>query len=62
MRAAQNVAAALARLLELCGEQKRLPRLQEIDVKILKYLHISKLAKKQSDLETELKVSPATTK
>ncbi len=57
---AQNPAVGLARLLELCGGPKRLPRLQEIDVKILKYLHTSELAKKQSDLETELKVSRAT--
>ena len=57
---AQNGAVGLVRLLELCGEQKRLPRLQEIDVKILKYLHASELAKKQSDLETELKVSRST--
>lgn len=57
---ADNAAAGLGRLLELCGGQKRLPRLQEIDVRILKYLHTSELANKQSDLETELKVSQAT--
>ncbi len=57
---AENAAVGLVRLLELCGEQKRLPRLQEIDVKILKHLHTSELANKQSDLETELKVSQAT--
>jgi len=54
---AENAVVGLARLLELCGEQKRLPQLQEIDIKILKYLRTSEFAKKQSDLETELKVS-----
>lgn len=57
---AEDAAAGLARLLELCGEQKRLPRLQEIDIKILKCLHTSEFAKKQSDLETDLRVSRAT--
>ena len=57
---ADNAAVGLVRLLELCGGQKRLPRLQEIDVRILKYLYACELAKKQSDLETELKVSQAT--
>lgn len=57
---AQNAAVGLVRLLELRGGQKRLPRLQEIDVRILKYLHTCEFAKKQSDLETELKVSRAT--
>jgi DNA-binding MarR family transcriptional regulator len=56
---AENAAASLKRLLELCGGQKRLPRLQEIDIKILKHLHTCEFAKKQSDLETELKVSRA---
>jgi len=56
---AENAAAGLERLLELCGEQKRLPRLQEIDIKILKYLHACEFAQKQSDLETELKMSRA---
>jgi DNA-binding MarR family transcriptional regulator len=57
---AENATAGLVRLLELCGGQKRLPRLQEIDIKILKYLHTSELANKQSDLETELQVPRAT--
>ncbi len=57
---ADNAAVGLVRLLELCGGQKRLPRLQEIDVRILKYLHTAGLAKEQSDLETELKVSRTT--
>ena len=56
---AENAAASLERLLELCGEQKRLPRLQEIDVRILKHLHTCEFAKNQSDLETEVKVSRA---
>ncbi|MHC4166947.1 MAG: winged helix-turn-helix domain-containing protein [Planctomycetota bacterium] len=56
---AENAAAGLGRLLELCGGQKRLPRLQEIDVRILKHLHTCEFAKKQSDLEAELKVSRA---
>ncbi len=57
---AEDTAVGLVRLLELCGEQKRLPRLQEIDIRILKYLHTSELAQKQSDLQTELKMSRAT--
>lgn len=57
---AASASAGLVRLLELCGGQKRLPRLQEIDVKILKYLHTSELVQEKSDLETELRVSRAT--
>lgn len=55
----ESAAAGLERLLELCGEQKRLPRLQEIDVKILRYLHTCEFGKEQSDLEAELEVSRA---
>ena len=57
---AKDAAAGLERLLQLCGEQKKLPRIQEIDVKILKYLHTCQFAKEKSDLETELKMSRAT--
>jgi DNA-binding MarR family transcriptional regulator len=57
---AEDAATGLERLLALCGEQKRVPRLQEIDIKILKYLHTSEFAKEQSDLESDLKVSRAT--
>lgn len=56
---AEDAGAGLERLLELCGGQKRLPRLQEIDVKILKHLHSCEFAHEQSDLEAELKVSRA---
>ena len=48
---AHNPAVGLVRLLELCGGPKRLPRLQEIDVKILKHLHTSELAKELSVLD-----------
>lgn len=51
-----NAAVDLVSLLESCGGEKRLPRLQEIDVKILKHLNTAKFAKKLSDLETELNV------
>jgi len=51
-----NAADGLVRLLELCGEKRRLPRLQEIDVRILKYLNTAELAKRQADLETKLGV------
>ena len=51
-----NAAVDLVCLLESCGDEKRLPRLQEIDVKILKHLNTAEFAKKLSDLETELNV------
>ena len=51
-----NAAVDLVSLLKACGEEKRLPRLQEIDVKILKYLNTAEFAKKLSDLEAELNV------
>jgi hypothetical protein len=51
-----NAAIDLVNLLESCGAEKRLPRLQEIDVKILKHLNTAELAKKLSDLEAELDV------
>ncbi len=51
-----NAAVDLVSLLESCGEEKRLPRLQEIDVKILKHLNTTEFAKRLSDLETELNV------
>jgi biotin operon repressor len=51
-----NAAADLVNLLESCGGEKRLPRLQEIDVKILMYLNTAEFAKKLSDLEAELNV------
>jgi len=52
----QNAAVDLVNLLESCGGEKRLPRLQEIDVKILRHLNASEFAKKLSDLEEELDV------
>jgi hypothetical protein len=51
-----NAAVDLVCLLESCGGEKRLPRLQEIDVKILKHLNTAEFAGKLSDLETELNV------
>jgi predicted transcriptional regulator len=51
-----NAAVDLVNLLESCGGEKRLPRLQEIDVKILKHLNTAGFAKKLSDLEAELNV------
>jgi len=51
-----NAVVDLVCLLESCGGEKRLPRLQEIDVKILKYLNTVKFAMRLSDLETELNV------
>lgn len=51
-----NTAVDLVCMLESCGGEKRLPRLQEIDVKILKHLNTAKFAKKLSDLEMELNV------
>lgn len=51
-----DAAVDLLNLLESCGGNKRLPRLQEIDVKILKHLNTAEFAKKLSDLETELNV------
>ena len=51
-----NAAVDLVNLLESCGGEKRLPRLQEIDVKILRHLNASEFAKKLSDLEEELDV------
>jgi len=51
-----NAVVDLVSLLESCGGEKRLPRLQEIDVKILKHLNTAGFAKKLSDLEAELDV------
>jgi hypothetical protein len=51
-----NAAIDLVFLLKTCGEEKKLPRLQEIDVKILKHLNTAKFAQKLSDLEAELNV------
>jgi DNA-binding transcriptional ArsR family regulator len=51
-----NAAADLVSLLKACGEEKKLPRLQEIDVKILKHLNTAEFARKLSDLEVELNV------
>jgi len=51
-----NAAFDLVNLLESCGGEKRLPRLQEIDVKILKHLNSAEFAKKLRDLEAELNV------
>jgi len=51
-----NAVVDLVCLLESCGGEKRLPRLQEIDVKILMYLNTAEFAKKLSDLEAELNV------
>jgi DNA-binding transcriptional ArsR family regulator len=52
----RNAAVDLVSLLRACGEEKKLPRLQEIDVKILKHLNTAKLAQKLSDLESKLNV------
>jgi DNA-binding transcriptional ArsR family regulator len=51
-----NAAVDLVSLLKACGEEKKLPRLQEIDVKILKHLNTAKFAQKLSDLEEKLNV------
>jgi len=51
-----NAVVDLVCLLESCGGEKKLPRLQEIDVKILMYLNTAEFAKKLSDLEAELNV------
>jgi hypothetical protein len=51
-----NAAVDLVSLLKACGGEKKLPRLQEIDVKILKYLNLAKFAQKLSDLEVKLNV------
>jgi len=51
-----NAAVDLVCLLESCGGEKRLPRLQEIDVRILKHLNTAEFARKLSDLEAELNV------
>jgi len=51
-----NAAVDLVSLLESCGGEKRLPRLQEIDVRILKHLNTAKFARKLNDLEAELNV------
>ena len=51
-----NAVVDLVCLLESCGGEKRLPILQEIDVRILKHLNTAEFARKLSDLETELKV------
>ena len=55
-----NAVVDLVGLLESCGGEKRLPRLQEIDVKILKHLNTAEFAKKLSDLEAELDVPQET--
>jgi len=55
-----NAVVDLVCLLESCGGEKRLPRLQEIDVRILKHLNTAEFAKKLSDLEAELNVSRET--
>jgi len=51
-----NATVDLVCLLESCGGEKRLPRLQEIDVRILKHLNSAEFARKLSDLEAELNV------
>jgi hypothetical protein len=51
-----NAVVDLVCLLESSGGEKRLPRLQEIDVRILKHLNTAKFARKLSDLEAELNV------
>jgi DNA-binding transcriptional ArsR family regulator len=51
-----NAAVNLVSLLKACGEEKKLPRLQEIDVKILKHLNTAEFAQKLSDLEAKLNV------
>jgi len=51
-----NAAVDLVCLLESCGGEKRLPRLQEIDVRILKHLNTVEFAGKLSDLEAEIDV------
>ena len=55
-----NAAIDLVSLLKACGEEKKLPRLQEIDVKILKYLNTAKFTQKLSDLEAKLNVPRVT--
>jgi DNA-binding transcriptional ArsR family regulator len=51
-----TAAVDLVSLLKACGEEKKLPRLQEIDVKILKHLNTARFAQKLSDLEAKLNV------
>jgi len=51
-----NAVVDLVCLLESSGGEKRLPRLQEIDVRILKHLNTAEFAGKLSDLEAELNV------
>jgi len=51
-----NAVVDLVCLLESSGGEKRLPRLQEIDVRILKHLNTTEFARKLSDLEAELNV------
>lgn len=51
-----NAVVDLVCLLESSGGEKRLPRLQEIDVRILKHLNTAEFARKLSDLEAELNV------
>jgi len=51
-----NATADLVNLLESCGGEKRLPKLQEIDVKILKHLNTAEFAQRLDDLEAELNV------
>jgi hypothetical protein len=55
-----DAAVDLVSLLESCGGEKRLPRLQEIDVKILKHLNTAEFAQRLSDLETVLNVPSET--
>jgi DNA-binding transcriptional ArsR family regulator len=51
-----NAAVDLVSLLKACGEDKKLPRLQEIDVKILKHLNTARFAQNLSDLESKLNI------
>jgi DNA-binding transcriptional ArsR family regulator len=55
-----NATVDLVSLLKACGEEKKLPRLQEIDVKILKHLNAAEFARKLGDLEAELNVPRVT--
>ncbi|HCO96151.1 MAG TPA: hypothetical protein DIU00_19790 [Phycisphaerales bacterium] len=55
-----SAAVDLVCLLESCGGEKRLPRLQEIDVRILKHLNTAEFAGKLGDLEAELNLPRAT--
>jgi hypothetical protein len=51
-----NAAVDLVSLLKACGGERKLPRLHEIDVRILKHLNSAKFTQKLSDLEAELNV------